>query len=285
MIMGQFKSFRQLADNDRRRQWKLLKTKHKTAIAAAKLDLDLKFGTALDKHQARIEKLNTLSKKRELRDADLQPVFESATAMKPTVTAYRAKVKTLPDPAKKELNAFLKSIDEDRQGWEQLVLSLSSNAGVKPTPEQQAAAQPLVVTLDSLRQQCLTLATRGKRATAAFLAAKPPRPGAAAKASAVTEAARLAGPNAYEVATAADQVLRGSNYELFKKRAQAIAPLLKRLRKATDEFSAAYAIHADSKLENITKLATDTDVSAIKGNFEQTISLCDYALDCISKLP
>jgi hypothetical protein len=279
--MPPLSEFKLLIKNDRRKQWKLLKTKHKAALAKAKLNFDLKFGPALDKHTANVGKLAQLAGKRELRDADIQPVFESASAMQKIVTAYQTKVQALPDPARKELLAFLKAIDADRQGWRELVLSLQSETSPAPTDAQRAAAQALVIPLDNIRSMSLTLVTRGQRATEAYRVNQPaPRPGAAVLVSAVVEAARLAGPAAHELATAADTAAGGKNYKFFKERAKAAVPVITRLRKAAANFDKNWDMNSD-----VMTISINVDAQAVRQNFLQTAEYCDDVLAKVGKLP
>ena len=274
-------SFSQLTKNDRRKQWKLLKSKHSKAISQAKLDFDLKLGPALDKYQTQVDKLIKLSAKTELHTNQIQPVLDTFTPLKTIVTSYRSKLTPLSEPAKKELTALLKAIEADGDSWTKLAVALQSQKPTAPTDAQKQAAAGLVITLDSIRSSALTIVTRGERATAMYKGANPqPRPVAAGLASQLVEAARLAGPAAHELANAAEQTAKGSNYELFKTRAKATARLLKRFRDAEQKFYDAWNITLDDHT-----VSSEADAIALKGNYEQIISDNDYALKLIGKLP
>jgi hypothetical protein len=274
-------NFKLLTKTDRRKQWKLLKSKHSKAISAAKLDFDLKLGPALDKYQTQVDKLTKLAATTELHTNQIQPVLLTVKPLKQIVASYRDKVKTLSEPAKKELTALLKAIDADGVAWTELAQALHSQRPTGPTAAQKAAANGVVITLDNLRSIAATIVTRGERARVSYAKAKPnPRPEAAALVSKLVEAARLAGPAAYELANAATQVAAGSNYALFKTQAKAAARLIQGLRKAAEAFHTAWNMDLD-----VHTVTNDTDALALKGNYDQIISDCDYVLKLIGKLP
>ena len=273
--------FKDLTKTDRRKQWKLLKSKHSSAISKAKLDFDLKLGSALDKYQIQVDKLTQLAATTELNSNQIEPVLVTTRPLKTIVDSYHDKVKTLPDPAKKELTGLLAAIDADIHSWGQLAVTLQSATPSGPTNAQKAAAHALQIPLDNIRSMALTVVTRGERAKVSYEKGTPnPRPGAAALAGHMVETARLAGPSAHELANAATQVVAGSNYELLKKRATAVAGLVQRFRDAAHEFRTAWDFNSD-----VNTISADFDAQALKSNYDQIIEYCDGVLALIHKLP
>ena len=129
----------------------------------------------------------------------------------------------------------------------------------------------------------LMIVTRGERAKVSYEKSTPkPRPAAAALASHMVEAARLAGPSAHEAANAATQVVAGSNYELLKKRATAAAGLIQRFRDAAHEFHTAWNMDLDV---DVFTVSSETDAAALNSNYAQIIEYCEGALALIHKLP
>ena len=274
-------NFKDLTKIDRRKQWKLLKTKHSKAISAAKLDFDQKFGPALDKFQAQVDKLTKLAATTNLNTNQIQPVLDTLKPLKTIAASYQSKAAALGDPAKKELTALLKAIQSDATSWEALAVALMSQMPAAATNAEAQAATELVHYLDEVRKMAHTYVTRGERAVVAYQTQPGnPRPEAAALASRVVEAARTAGPSAYEAANAAENVSGGTNYPLFKARATAAAPLILRLRKAADTFMAGWDFDAA-----VMTISGDVDAMAMKGNYEQLKQYCDSALKLIKKLP
>jgi hypothetical protein len=274
-------SVKQLTKVDHRQQWKGLKSKHSKAIAKAKLDFDEKLGPALDKYQTAVDKLLKLSATTELVSNQVQPVLEAELALKKIVASYHDKVKTLEDPAKKEMTAFLAALEAECAGWEHLTMNTMAAPPKGTTDAQKAAARALAAVLDNIRSVSLTIVTRGERAKVMYEKYKPnPRPEAAALTGHLVESARQGGPAAHEVANAASQVVAGSNYELFKTRAKAAAVAIQRLKDAADEFEAGWSFSATPMT-----MASDTDAAALHGNHTQLVADCDAALDLITKLP
>ena len=274
-------SFKELTKTDRRKQWKDLKTKHSKAIAKAKLDFDLKLGPALDKYQTQVDKLAKLAATVELNSNQIEPVMNTLGPLETIVASYHDKVKTLDEPAKKELTALLTAIDTDGREWKQLAASLWSQMPTAPTDAQKVAARAFNVPTQNIRLMAVTIVTRGERATAFYTNNKPTaRTAAAALASNMVAAARLVGPSAHELGDAASQVVAGSNYELFKTRAKAALGLLQRFKAAAEAFHAKWNIALDDMT-----IASDTDAVALNGNYQQIVADCDHLIGLIAKLP
>ena len=275
-------SFSQLTKNDRRKQWKLLKTKHSQVIKAAKLDFDLKLGPALDKYQAEVDKLTKLAAKTNLDTNQVQPVLETVWALRKIVPTYSAKVKTLADPAKKELAGLLQAIEADGEGWEMLASALRKQMPAAATKDERDAAEALLAPLDHVHGISQTIIKHGQVVQPIFVRGNPnPRPKAAALVSEFIEAARLAGAAAHQAANAASQVTAGSNYELFKSRAQALTGSLKRLRAVAQAFHDGWNMDADV----MTMAPNIIDAVALNGNYLQILEYCDAALKRIAMLP
>ncbi len=275
-------NYRQLMQTDRRKQWKDLKAKHSKAITKAKVNFDLKLGPALDKYQTQVDKLTKLSATTELSSMQVDPVYTASKALKTIVDSYHDKVKLLDEPARKELAALLTAIDNDCLSWEKLAVNTMGTLAKGTTDAQKKAAAGLQIPLDNIRAMSLTLVTRGERAHTFYLEfPQGPRKEAAELTSHVVEAARLAGPAAHELANAAGQVIAGSNYELFKTRAEAASHLVRRLRDAIHAFDAGWAFGATP----VMTMAGDTDAMALHGNHNQTVSDCDDVLNKIAHLP
>jgi len=275
-------SFSELTKNDRRKQWKLLKTKHSQAIKAAKLDFDLKLGPALDKYQAEVDKLTKLAAKTNLDTYQVQPVLEKVWALRKIVPSYSAKVKTLADPAKKELAGLLQAIEADGDGWEVLASELRKQAPAEATKEERDAAEALLTPLDHVHKMSLTIIKHAQVVQPIFERGTPnPRPAAAALVSEFIEAARLAGAAAHQAANAGSQVTAGSNYELFKSRAQALTGSVKRLRAVAQAFHDGWDMNADV----MTMAPQIIDAVALNSNYEQIIEYCDGTLKRIAALP
>jgi hypothetical protein len=272
--------FKSLAKNDRRKQWKLLKAKHQAALTAAQVDFDLKFGSALDKHVAEIDKLSKLSAKREVNRKDLKAVLASAEAVNKIALSYHAKVKTLTGPAKKELGAFLKALDADGDAWKALAVSLQGQPAAAVGEAEKNAAARVGINLDNLLALSVQVVRHGERALIVYQSATPPRPEAAALTSRIVEAARLVGVNVHEVIEASNLASQGSNYALFKQRAIALVPLLTRLRNAMKKFNAQWKKNLPGHT-----MSSNTDAMGLKGNYVQINATCGYAIDRIAELP
>jgi hypothetical protein len=276
-------NFRQLLKTDRRKQWKLLKDKHAKAITKAKVNFDEKLGPALDKYQTQVDKLTRLSATAELTSTAVDPVFQASRTLKPIVDSYQGKVKLLDDPARKELAALLTAIDNDCISWAKLAVNTMGSVPTGTTDAQKNAARAVDNPLVQVRAMALTLVTRGERAQVAYMKDPPrPRPNAARLAGHVTEAARLAGPAAFETLNAARQVVAGSNYPLFKTRAEAAIHLIQQLRTALNEFEAKWDINLDSAVMTNT---SNVDAAALHGNYDQAMQYVNDALTKLARLP
>jgi len=271
--------FADLTKVDRRKQWKGVKEKHSKTIKAAKLDFDQKLGPALDKYQTQVEKIVALSAKGEINTVQVQPVLEAAQGLEKIVESYTGMVKKLEEPAKKELGGVLAAIEGDIDSWKELAVATSGTPAKGTTDVQKAAAHEVMGILDNIRSMCLTIVTRGPRAKAMY--EKEKRPLGAKLTSQLVEAARLAGSASHELANAAQQVVAGSNYELFKARAKAAGPLIQKALDAENEFMAKWNINLDEHVI----AGRDVDASALKGNYDQIKQDFANAVALLNKLP
>jgi len=271
--------YKALSKTNRRQQWKDLKNKHSKLIAKAKVDFDLKFGPTLDKYQVQVDLFNKQIAGHDVTPALVQPVLAAATAVKKIADSYRDKLKTVEDPAKKDMTAFLTALEADRHSWEKLA---DSTKGAVPQPvslAQQRAALELVKPLDQVRATTLTIVTHGQRAKQAYEKAVPARKGAAALVGSLVTAASLTSPAAHELTLVASHVAGGRNYELLKHRASATAVQLQHLREAAKAFET----HWDSD-SNPSTLLQNADVIALHEGYDKLVAELDEALEHIHKL-
>ena len=267
-----------LIKTDRRQQWKDLKTRHKAAIAKAKLDFDLKLGPALDKYQVQVDKVENIAKTAELQSYQVQAVMDAAAPLDKIIKSYQDKVKLLEEPARKELSALLKTIDADCALWLKYVLSSPTSLGA--TASQKAAAGALCTDLSQIRGFAEITTTRGPRAQARYEAAKPvPNKAAAALASQLVAAARIAGPLAHKLTDQCGGAAEGKNYPLFKAQAEAAGLAIKRFQKASAAFHDAWG-DADHGVT----WTSDVDASALQNLHKSMNGLLTRLLSNIGKL-
>ena len=268
-----------LTKTDRRKQWKGLKDKHSKAISKAKLDFDQKLGPALDKYQTQVDKLTQAAAKTEVTSTMVQPILDTTAPLKKTVPAYKDSVKKLDDPAKKEMSDLLTAIDHDVISWEELVLATMGTISKGTTDEQKKAAHSVITILDNIRSMCLMIITRGPRAVEAYKKENK-RPLGISLASAMVESARSAGSASHELANAAQQVVAGTNYELFKARAKAADTLIQKSLDAAGAYKAKWKI----SLPDFINIG-DTDAKVLESNFVQIESDFTAAITLLHKLP
>ncbi len=203
-------------------------------------------------------------------------------ALRKIVPTYSSKVKTLADPAKKELAGLLQAIEADGEGLEVLASELRKQVPAAATKDERDAAQALLTPLDNVHKISQTVIKHGLVVQPIFARGNPsPRPKAAALVSEFIEAARLAGAAAHQAANAASQVTAGSNFELFKSRAQALTGSLKRLRAVAQAFHDGWDMDADV----MTMAPNVISAVALNGNYAQIIEYCDGTLKRIAMLP
>jgi len=102
---------------NRHNEWSVLKKKHADAIKKSKLNFDADLGSAVDKFENLIKKVATAGYGQTATLQDLEKVSQAGLSAKKVATSYKTKVSALPDPAKKELAAFLTEIETDAQMW------------------------------------------------------------------------------------------------------------------------------------------------------------------------
>jgi len=142
-----------LVKSDRRGQWTALKSKHRKALAAKKIDFDAGLGPALDKYQVPVKAVTKLFVDEKLNQPALQKVVAAARPLDQIASHYLDTVKGLGDPAEKELTAFLKGITTDCTGWEQVLDMFEKSAVPSVGAVQLAAVKGLYGSLDRLSAQ------------------------------------------------------------------------------------------------------------------------------------
>jgi hypothetical protein len=177
-----------LVKSDRRKEWTALKTKHKAAIAAKKLDFNAKLGPALDKYQLAVAAANKLFVAEKLSQPLVQKALYAARTLEPIAQTYVSRVKGLGDPAEKELTAFLKAIVADCAGWEQVAVLFDTDDTPMMSASQLAAVKNLYGPLDRLVSQLLNLAKSLPAARAQLKADAPKTKRAAKKGTKVSAA-------------------------------------------------------------------------------------------------
>ena len=235
-----------LAKSDRRAQWSALKSKHKQAIAAKKLNFDAKLGPALDKYQLQVKTVNKLFVAEKVSLPAIQKLLTTTRPLLPLTDHYLDKVKGLGNPAEKELTTFLATLRADCLGWEQ-VLDMFEQKAVPVVNSAQLNAvralyenlDALTAQLDNLRRSLPDAATDLKSAPKTWeipstykgsLDAKAWRALVGVKAKAALEGtASLAASRAAAaqdinpLLTAVKNFTAYSDYHTFKQRAQAVA--------------------------------------------------------------
>ena len=142
-----------LVKSDRRKQWTELKSKHKAALAAKKVDFGAKFGAALDKYQLQLKATDKLLAAETLNQAAVDKILVFARPLSNVADHYLMLVKGLGDPAEKELAAFLKGVVADCNGWEQVSNIFEQSDVPAVTAAQLAAVKGLYGPLDRLSGQ------------------------------------------------------------------------------------------------------------------------------------
>src|SRR5258708_4393200 len=153
-----------LVKSDRRKQWTELKSKHKAALAAKKVDFGAKFGAALDKYQLQLKATDKLLAAETLNQAAVDKILVFARPLSNVADHYLMLVKGLGDPAEKELAAFLKGVVADCNAWEQVSNIFEQSDVPAVTAAQLAAVKGLYGPLDRLSGQLENL---GKSFTSA----------------------------------------------------------------------------------------------------------------------
>jgi hypothetical protein len=102
---------------NRHNEWAALKNKHAAAIKAAKIDFDARLGSAVDQFENRIKLVATAGYGAKATLQDLEKVSQAGLSASQVADSYKSKLSRLPDPAKKELTAFLTEIENDAQMW------------------------------------------------------------------------------------------------------------------------------------------------------------------------
>ena len=142
-----------LVKSDRRKEWTALKTRHKAAIAAKKLDFNARLGPALDKYQLAVAVATKLFVAEKLSQPAVQKALYAARGLEPIAQNYLGRVKGLGDPAEKELTAFLKGLVTDCTGWEQVAVMFDKDDTPVTNAGQLAAVKALYGPLDRLISQ------------------------------------------------------------------------------------------------------------------------------------
>jgi hypothetical protein len=273
------RSLKALFKIDRRQQWKTLKTKYKAEISRAKIDLDLKLGPGLDKYQVEVNKVAKLAASRNLTNGDILPITRVTSPLFGIVDRYQTRVKALTGPAGKELGAMLTALQAEFTGWDDLAKSLPSVAPKTSTPAQTQAVKPVVTTLMSVRGMVQNVENRAPRAAAFFKQAGAP---AAAKLAVdLLSKARAAGPDVLNLRAIGikAEVVDGTNYALFKTRAQTVVTLL-------EDFSQAAQAYIDGFPKTVsTGPVKDTDALALKSTAVNVIHHCQVTREKIAELP
>jgi len=144
---------RKLVKSDRRVEWKALKAKHRAALAARKVDFGAGLGPALDKYQPTVKAVTKLFAAEKLNQPALQKVLDAARPLGNIAQGYLTQVKGLGNPAEKELTAFLKAVDAECEGWEQVTDMFERDSVPTASRAQQAAVKDLYGALDRLTAQ------------------------------------------------------------------------------------------------------------------------------------
>jgi hypothetical protein len=109
---------------NRHNEWSTLKKKHALAIKASKVDFDAGLGGAVDKFENMIKKVAAAGYGAMATNADLEKVTQAGLSAAKVARDYKSKAGALPDPAKKELIAFLAEIEADARLWDDATLAL-----------------------------------------------------------------------------------------------------------------------------------------------------------------
>ena len=177
-----------LVKSDRRKEWQALKSKHKQALAASKVDFNAKLGPALDKYQLAVAAVTKLFVAEKLNQPAVQKALYAARPLEPIAQNYLGRVKGLGDPAEKELTAFLKAVLTDCAGWEQVAVLFDQGDTPAMSAAQLAAVKELYGPLDRLTSQLDNLG-KSLPAARAQLKADGPKTKRAAKKPAKLSAA------------------------------------------------------------------------------------------------
>ena len=146
-----------LVKSDRRSQWSVLKSKHSKAISTKKIDFDGKLGPALDKFQVQVKAVDKLFAAEQVSQPAIQKLLTTSRPLRGIADYYLDKVKGLGNPAEKELTAFLKAVNGDCLGWEQVLDMLEETISARVSPAQMAAMKELYGLLDALSGQLINL--------------------------------------------------------------------------------------------------------------------------------
>lgn len=106
-----------LVKSDRRREWKALKSKHSAAISASRINFDANLGPRLDKYQTVVDAVAKVFAKNALSEAAISKATELAGPVSQIADSYLDRVKTLPNPARKDLTEFLQALKDDYRNW------------------------------------------------------------------------------------------------------------------------------------------------------------------------
>lgn len=239
--MKEAEKLKLLVKADRRKQWKLLKTKHAKVIKEKVVEFDSGFGKALDTYQAQVDKLAKLAARSEVKTAaQVRPVVAAAEPLLTIAFKYQTQVKAkLPDPAKKELSSFLSSVLTDAKGWKSLSDALASNA--KDYSYGEGVAGIIAQLMEYLEEPVKVIVERAGRAAEHYGDRSVERNTKfASLASKLYEAGRLFSPARLELQGLAVKASKGTNYKLFKTRAEAVGKLADRLHKASLAYKQAW---------------------------------------------
>lgn len=276
-----------LVKSDRRKEWQALKSKHKQALAASKIDFNARLGPALDKYQLAVAAVTKLFVAEKVNQPAVQKALYAARQLEPIAQTYLGRVKGLSGPAEKDLTAFLKAVVTDCGGWEQVAVLFDQGDTPAMSAGQLAAVKALYGPLDRLSSQLDNLG-RSLPAARAQLKADAPKTKRAAKKPAKLSVAdwaqvlmqseqewsRVLKSKVDAIVASADSVAarraavqsdtaplllavtrfdRGSDYDSFKARAQTVAATsLAAFQQAAQSFM---ALQTDPELK--TKLGFD----------------------------
>jgi hypothetical protein len=144
---------------DRRREWRALKSEHSKPIAASKISFDSKFGPRLDEYQTAVDAVAKLFAQEKVNGPALQKVVKVAGPVRNVAETYRDQVKTkVPEPARKELTAFLESVIRDSESWIS-VEDLFGKRAAPPSAKSMKQVEVLVAELEQLGYEMRNLAT------------------------------------------------------------------------------------------------------------------------------
>jgi hypothetical protein len=146
-----------LVKSDRRKEWRALKSTHSKAIAASKVNFDAKLGPRLDDYQTAVDAVAKAFAKDSVNRVGIQKVVKVAGPVRNVAESYLEQVKTkVPEPARKELTAFLEAVMRDSADW-LTVDDLFDQHATRPSAQALARVRPVVAELDRLSTEMTNL--------------------------------------------------------------------------------------------------------------------------------